>query len=148
MTDKETQQETSSRDLVLDSDSSSSSSSEPIDLASDSSSLEPINIVSEEDGVSISPEEKRKTFRLNMAGGLAGILWLSLLLVILYHCVSTFWFSNKLSQLKAEEKSSFIEEAIQANHETAQSIYTFLTPLAAAVTAFFFDANGFNRNND
>ncbi len=47
-----------------------------------------------------------------------------------------------INSLKTEEESSSVKEAIQMSQETAQSIYTFLTPLAAAVTAFFFDANG------
>jgi hypothetical protein len=134
LTDKDTRQKTSLPD-------------QPVDI-SPNSDLDAINIASESDGVSISPGEKRKNYRLYVAGGLAGILWLSLLGVIAYHCFSTFHFSRRLSELKTEEESSSVKEAIQMNQETAQSIYTFLTPLAAAVTAFFFDANGSSKDED
>ena len=136
MTDKDTRQKTSLPNP-------------PINIVTDSDSdSDAINIASESDGVSISPGEKRKNYRLYVAGGLAAILWLSLLGVIVYHCFSTFYFSRQLSQLKTEEESSSVKEAIQMSQETAQSIYTFLTPLAAAVTAFFFDANGSSKDED
>lgn len=107
-----------------------------------------IDITAESDGVLISPNEQRKNYRLYIAGGLAAILWLSLLSVIAYHCFSTFYFSRRLSQLKSEEDSTYVKEAIQMNQETAQTIYTFLTPLAAAVTAFFFDVKASNKQDD
>jgi hypothetical protein len=133
LTDKDTRQKTSLPD-------------QPINIVTDLDS-DAIDIASESDGVSISPGEQRKNYRLYVAGGLAAILWLSLLGVIAYHCFSTFYFSRQLSQLKTEEKSSSVKEAIQMSQETAQSIYTFLTPLAAAVTAFFFDANGSSKDD-
>ena len=141
MTDKEIQQNDSLNERRND----TPPDPESIDPVSEPES---INIISESNGVSISPSEKRKNHRLYIAGILAGILWLSLLGVIFYHCSSTFRLSDRLSQLKTEEESSFVKEAVQLNQETAQSIYTFLTPLAAAVTAFFFDANRSDKNED
>jgi hypothetical protein len=105
--------------------------------------LSPVNLKqqSEEKGYEASEyEEKRRSLKLNVAGLLAGSLWLVLLLAVVFQCYTGFIYSQKLSQLEPSVDSAHLEKSIQITKEAAQDVYTFLTPLATAITAFFFGA--------
>lgn len=107
-----------------------------------------INLTEQNSRISIEGSEKRKNLKLYVAGGLAAILWITLGAVIGYQCYSTFKLSIELSKVGSEEIAKYIKEAIQQNKEVAQTIYTFLTPLAAAVTTFFFDVTQSYNDDD
>lgn len=103
--------------------------------------LKPVDLdqESEEKGYDVSEyEEKRRNLKLKVAGGLAVSLWLVLLSAVIFQCYSGFVYSNQLTKLEPSADSAHIENAIQVTKEAAQDVYTFLTPLATAITAFFF----------
>jgi predicted anti-sigma-YlaC factor YlaD len=103
--------------------------------------LTPVNLEqqSEEKGYDASEyQERRRSLRLKWAGWLAGSLWLVLLSAVVFQCTTGFIYSQKLSQLEPSVDSVHLEKAIQITKEAAQDVYTFLTPLATAITAFFF----------
>jgi hypothetical protein len=81
--------------------------------------------------------------RVVTSGLLAIILWLGTATVIGSHLYTVVDLSHKLSQVKAgtgsskEEVDNF-EKSIASVESTAKTLYSFLTPFAAAVTGFFF----------
>ena len=92
--------------------------------------------------ISLSPKERRKNIKLDIAGRLAGALWLTLMLVIGFH----FWTISKLSFKLADipsnpqaNSATQVKDAIAATNDMAKTLYAFLTPLAAGITGYFFE---------
>ncbi|MEM9544143.1 MAG: hypothetical protein AAGA60_32240 [Cyanobacteria bacterium P01_E01_bin.42] len=90
------------------------------------------------------PSEKRKTFKLYVTGGLAVSLWVILLLLACFHFAVVAHLSSKLANIEPtpddnNNASIYVKEAISATNDTAKTLYTFLGPLAAAVTGYFFE---------
>ena len=81
--------------------------------------------------------------RVVTSGILAITLWLGTATVIGSHLYTVVDLSHKLSQVKAgttssKEEVDNIEKSIASVESTAKTLYSFLTPFAAAVTGFFF----------
>lgn len=116
-------------------------STEAMKETHDYEKLKPVDLEqeSESKGYDASEyEEKRRNLKLKVAGGLAISLWLVLLSAVIFQCYSGFLYSNQLTKLEVSADAGHIESAIQVTKEAAQDVYTFLTPLATAITAFFF----------
>jgi hypothetical protein len=82
--------------------------------------------------------------KLFLSGFIALVLWLGTAGVIATHVYTVTDFGYKISQVKAgtqtsKEEVDNIQKSIGAVDGTAKSLYSFLTPFAAAVTAFFFN---------
>ncbi|RAM50198.1 MAG: hypothetical protein C6Y22_18300 [Hapalosiphonaceae cyanobacterium JJU2] len=95
--------------------------------------------------------EARKTYRTRVSGQLAKFLWYLLGGVVTCHMVSTIAFSWQLTQKPSaddkEQYSERIKGAISSVNEAAKTLYTFLGPLATAVTGYYFTTVG-NSSND
>lgn len=92
-------------------------------------------------GVDVSESEKRANFKLYVAGGLAISLWVSLIVVMFFNIFTINQLSQKLATISSNEQSNqatYIKDAIAANNDTAKTLYTFLTPLAAGITGYFW----------
>jgi hypothetical protein len=87
-----------------------------------------------------SPSERK----LLISGVIALVLWMGTAGVIAAHVYVITDFSYKITQVKSgtqtsKEEVDNIQKSIGAVDGTAKSLYSFLTPFAAAVTAFFFN---------
>ncbi|MDZ8186646.1 MAG: hypothetical protein RMX96_17580 [Nostoc sp. ChiSLP02] len=91
----------------------------------------------------------RKTFKLLMSMFLGGSLWFTLIVLIGFNYWTVNQLTQKLADLKADDKDSHIKDAIAANNDTARGLYAFLTPLAAGVTSYYFNLvnSSDNKNN-
>lgn len=82
------------------------------------------------------------SIRVLTSGLLAVILWIGTATVIGSHMFTVVDLSHKLSQVKPGEQSKEevdnFEKSIASVESTAKTLYSFLTPFAAAVTGFFF----------
>jgi hypothetical protein len=91
------------------------------------------------DKISLPSESK-----LLISGIIALVLWMGTAGVIAAHVYVITDFSYKITQVKSgtqtsKEEVDNIQKSIGAVDGTAKSLYSFLTPFAAAVTAFFFN---------
>jgi len=88
----------------------------------------------------LSTLKQRASFKLyNIAAGLAGVLWLVLASVIGFHFFQVSQLCAKLAALApGTTGGEYAEKAIAALDSTAKTLYTFLTPLVAGVTGYFF----------
>jgi hypothetical protein len=82
--------------------------------------------------------------KLFLSGFIAIVLWLGTAGVIATHVYTVTDFGYKITQVKSgtqtsKEEVDNIQKSIGAVDGTAKGLYSFLTPLAAAVTAFFFN---------
>jgi hypothetical protein len=82
--------------------------------------------------------------KLFLSGFIAIVLWLGTAGVIATHVYTVTDFSYKISQVEigtqtSKEEVENIQKSIGAVDGTAKGLYSFLTPFAAAVTAFFFN---------
>jgi hypothetical protein len=86
--------------------------------------------------------EARKTYRTRVSGQLAKFLWYLLGGVVACHMVSTIVFSWQLTKKpSADDREQYTERikgAISSVNEAAKTLYTFLGPLATAVTGYYF----------
>jgi hypothetical protein len=82
--------------------------------------------------------------KLFLSGFIAMVLWLGTAGVIATHVYTVTEFGYRISQVKpgtqtSKEEVDNIQKSIGAVDGTAKGLYSFLTPFAAAVTAFFFN---------
>lgn len=88
-----------------------------------------------------SPAEKRKTFKTKIAGWLAVGLWVGLIIVYLGHLTAIVYLSVLLVNPPASDDPTRLERfdrSFVAINDTAKTIYSFLTPLATAITSYYF----------
>jgi hypothetical protein len=107
----------------------------------------------------ISPSDQRHNFNTKVAGSLARWLWLGLLttagLQILSICLISFAslgifnLNINLKAIKEQEVQSRVDKAATLINDSSKTIYTFLGPIATAVTAFYFSGLGSSsKTND
>lgn len=106
--------------------------------------IEANSVQLEEDAVAKeTPEQRRERIKLWIAGILALLLWVCLITLIAYHLYQINNFSNSLASLDNaalhKDRAEFIKQASLTFDNTAKSIYAFLTPIVAGVTAYFFN---------
>jgi hypothetical protein len=82
--------------------------------------------------------------KLFMSGFIALVLWIGTAGVIATHVYVITDFGYKITQVRSgtqtsKEEVDNIQKSIGAVDGTAKGLYSFLTPFAAAVTAFFFN---------
>ncbi|WP_414545095.1 hypothetical protein [Nostoc sp. CCY0012] len=86
--------------------------------------------------------EERKNYRTLVSGDLAKFLWRLLGFVVCANLVSTILFSWQLIQTPAaddrEQYAERINSATANVNEASKTLYTFLGPLATAVTGYYF----------
>jgi hypothetical protein len=107
----------------------------------------------------ISPSDQRHNFNTKVAGSLAKWLWLGLLatagLQILSICLISFAslgifnLNINLKAIEEQEVQSRVDKAATLINDSSKTIYTFLGPIATAVTAFYFSGLGSSsKTND
>ncbi|GCA84075.1 hypothetical protein MiHa_02044 [Microcystis aeruginosa NIES-2522] len=107
----------------------------------------------------ISPPEQRRNFNTRVAGFLATWLWIGLLFTAFSQIVSIFFISFaslgifnlniNLKAIKEQEVQSRVDKAATLINDSSKTIYTFLGPIATAVTAFYFSGLGSSsKTND
>lgn len=86
--------------------------------------------------------ENRKTYVTLLAGNLAKWLWIVLLGITCVHLIAVIFFAWFFTREPAtNDKEQYVERintAISGVNETAKTLYTFLGPLATAVTGYYF----------
>lgn len=104
--------------------------------------------------IKVTPAEKRKNYTTLISGKLAQKLWWMLGGVVFIHLIAIVCLSF-LSVEKPDENdtehSERFEKAISNVNESSKTLYTFLTPLATAVTGYYFTTltdNNSNNNSD
>lgn len=107
----------------------------------------------------ISPENQRHNFNTKIAGSLATWLWRGLLFTAVSQIVSIFLISFaslgifnlniNLKAIEEQEVQSRVDKAATLINDSSKTIYTFLGPIATAVTAFYFSGLGSSsKTND
>ena len=92
------------------------------------------------------PHPSGKEFRENLKAGMSGVLalglWLLLGSIVVAHVAATITFSWELvksSNANGTGKGNEqVEKATSLVGDTAKTLYSFLTPLATAVTGYYF----------
>ncbi|MFM7477469.1 MAG: hypothetical protein ACKO2T_17635, partial [Microcystis aeruginosa] len=95
-----------------------------------------------------SPEEQRRNFNTRVAGFLAKWLWIGLLTtagsqifsicLISFASLGIFNLNINLKAIEEQEVQSRVDKAATLINDSSKTIYTFLGPIATAVTAFYF----------
>ncbi len=98
-------------------------------------------------------EQVRKTYKAKFSLRLAQSLWIGLAITVGIHLCAVVAFSALLIRKPhtddKEEYSQRIKDAISSVNETSKTLYTFLTPLATAVTGYYFSTiSSENNSND
>ena len=107
----------------------------------------------------ISPSDQRHNFNTKVAGSLATWLWIGLLFTAFSQIVSIFFISFaslgifnlniNLKAIEEQEVQSRVDKAATLINDSSKTIYTFLGPIATAVTAFYFSGLGSSsKTND
>lgn len=95
-----------------------------------------------------SPEEWRKSFKLIFAASLATGTWIVIGSTLYSQLESSRKFANEIVSENARatplnhEKISNIKDAQDMVDRTSSSIYALLTPIATAITGYFFAFTG------
>ena len=81
--------------------------------------------------------------KIFISGLMALILWLGTGIVIGCHMYTVVDLGYQIARVDTDEENSQvkvenIQKSISSVDNTAKSLYTFLTPFAAAITGFFF----------
>jgi hypothetical protein len=94
-----------------------------------------------------SPDNWRDSFKLIIAAALSFGLWFMLGSIAIIHIESSREFARKIADLptKDTEKVAQIEKAALGFESTVKTLYALVTPLATAVTGYFFAASAINR---
>jgi hypothetical protein len=98
-----------------------------------------------EGSVQLSANEFCKTFHTRVSGELARGLWYLLGLVVVLHMISVIGFSWRLTDTPTAgdtDRTERIETAIATVSDAAKVLYAVLTPLATAVTGYYFSTGG------
>jgi hypothetical protein len=101
--------------------------------------------------ITVSPDDIRKNFRTFVSGRLAIGLWLLLGSVVVIHMVGVIFSASQLSRLArpqvntlSEEdvklRTQLVQESVGLIDSSAKTLYSFLAPLATAVTGYYFSA--------
>lgn len=92
---------------------------------------------------SLNYAEHRKTFNTRIAGVLAIGLWTILGVTVLWHLGSTAFIYYRLwnEEQNIENAIAKVDKSSSLVNDTAKSLYAVIVPIAATVTAFYFDAN-------
>lgn len=87
--------------------------------------------------------EWRDSFKLIVSAVLALCLWLFLVGIAILHFQVSCEFSRKIADLPVQDnvKVEQIEKAALSVNDTAKTLYALITPLATAVTGYFFAAS-------
>lgn len=90
------------------------------------------------------PAEWRDSFKLSVSALLAGSLWIFLGIIALSHVQASGEFSRKIANLPEQDSAKVdqIQKAALSFNDTAKTLYALITPLATAVTGYFFAASG------
>ena len=100
-----------------------------------------------------SHEELRKNFHVRVSGELAKGLWYLLGGVVVMHLVGVTAFSWRLGNSPVpgdseEKRTERIEKAVANVNDAAKTLYAVLTPLATAVTGYYFTLGGTSSSSD
>ncbi|MBH8561354.1 hypothetical protein I8748_04035 [Nostoc sp. CENA67] len=89
------------------------------------------------------PQEWRDSFKLIVSAALALSLWIFLGGIAVLHFQVSREFSRKIADLPVQDnaKVNQIEKAALSVNDTAKTLYALITPLATAVTGYFFAAS-------
>jgi hypothetical protein len=92
----------------------------------------------------ISPLESRENLKSIFAIIIGTGSWILLGWLIYAQFVETVSFARKIERLEPTEKDkiSLIKEANEMVNKTTNSSYTLLTPVATAITGYFFISSG------
>ncbi|AFY66202.1 hypothetical protein [Geitlerinema sp. PCC 7407] len=95
------------------------------------------------------PEEWRASLKLLVSALLALILWGFLGYVAVFHLLTSRQFAQKVADLPAADPARVaqMEKAMIGFNSTVQTLYALLTPLATAVTGYFFAVSGSSRGS-
>jgi Fe2+ transport system protein B len=98
----------------------------------------------------IVSSEERKTYRTRVAGELAQKFWGLLAFVVGLHLLSIIVFSFFLvkNSASSEKYSEAMKNAVSNVNEASKTLYTFLGPLATAVTGYYFSSIAENNSKD
>jgi hypothetical protein len=91
-----------------------------------------------------TPHEWRDSVKLIVSAFLAVSLWSFLGMIAFRHFQASLEFSQKLAETAPSDNdtASRIEKASTGVNDTAKTLYTLITPLATAITGYFFAASG------
>lgn len=90
-----------------------------------------------------SPEDWRDSLKLIVAAALAFCLWFLLGRIAILHIEASREFARKIADLPAKDTDRVdqIEKAALGFEGTVKTLYALVTPLATAVTGYFFSAS-------
>ncbi|ERN42927.1 hypothetical protein KR51_00002300 [Rubidibacter lacunae KORDI 51-2] len=89
----------------------------------------------------ISQEDRRRNYETRVSGELAYSLWITLAVVASLHAICIGILTWHLVHAPGNDEEAInrrFDRALNEVHDTAKTIYTFLTPLATAVTGYYF----------
>lgn len=95
--------------------------------------------------------EARKNYNTLLSGTLAKVLWYTLGGVVVLHFASVIVFSWRLADKPDLNDTNYperVKSAIASVNDTAKTLYTFLTPLATAVTGYYFTTIGASKSSN
>jgi beta-lactamase regulating signal transducer with metallopeptidase domain len=92
----------------------------------------------------ISPSESRENLKSIFAVILGTGSWILLGWLIYAQFVESAFFARKIAQLEPTEKDkiALIKDANETVNKTTNSLYALLTPVATAITGYFFISSG------
>jgi hypothetical protein len=90
------------------------------------------------------PEEWRNSFKLIVSALLAVSLWGFLGVIAFRHFQASSELSRQLAATDSQDNGKIdnIEKAFTGINDTAKTLYTLITPLATAITGYFFAISG------
>lgn len=90
------------------------------------------------------PQEWRDSFKLVVSAFLALSLWFFLGTIAFSHFQASCELSRKIANLPEQDNAKVdqIQKAALSFNDTAKTLYALITPLATAVTGYFFAASG------
>lgn len=103
------------------------------------------NYILPEGSFHLNPADLRKNFHTRVSGELAKGLWYLLGSVVVIHLVAIVGFSWRLTNAPTAgdtDRTDRIETAIATVGDAVKTLYAVLTPLATAVTGYYFSTGG------
>lgn len=100
--------------------------------------------------IHLNPADLRKNFHTRVSGELAKGLWYLLGSVVVIHLVAVVGFSWRLTHAPLPgdtDRTERIQSAIATVGDAAKTLYAVLTPLATAVTGYYFSTGGDSGSN-
>jgi hypothetical protein len=104
-----------------------------------------------------TPTDFRENIKVIVAASLAAGCWISY--GVLIHTqfsvnreaatkITAFADTQKILTPEDEKRIAIIKDANSVVNQTASTIYALITPVATAITGYFFVSSGFRKNSD